>query len=107
MSTGASRVGTGDGSDSYFDDYVDDDDGDEDDEEDDNDSKADIYDAGDIDEKSFQVGVGDANWCIAGSAAKVCINDRLHPLTHLKQQHRDVAACSVGWLLKYKEPTSA
>ena len=44
MSTGASRVGTGDGSDSYFVDYVGDDDGDEDDEEEDNDSKADDYD---------------------------------------------------------------
>ena len=64
LSTGASRVGTGDGSDSYFDDYVDDDDGDEDDEEDDNDSKADDYDAGDGDGKSFRVRVGEAYWCI-------------------------------------------
>ena len=55
LSTGASRVGTGDGSDSYFDDDGDDDDGDEDDDEDDNDSKADDYDGGDGDDKSFQV----------------------------------------------------
>ena len=55
MSTGASRAGTGDGSDSYFDDDGDDDDGDEDDDEDDNDSKADDYDGGDGDDTSFQV----------------------------------------------------
>ena len=56
MSTGASRAGTGDGSDSYFDDDDgDDDDGDEDDDESDNDSKADDYDGGDGDDKSFHL----------------------------------------------------
>ena len=54
MSTGVSRAGTGDGSDSYFDDNGDDDDGDEDDDEDDNDSKADDYDGGDGDDEPFQ-----------------------------------------------------
>ena len=49
MSTDASRAGTGDGSDSYFDDDGDDDDGGKDDDEDDNDSKADDYDGGDGD----------------------------------------------------------
>ena len=69
MSTGTSRVGTGDGSDSYFDDYVDDDDGDKDDEENENDSKADDYDAGDGDDKFFRVRGGEAYLCIAGSVA--------------------------------------
>ena len=50
--------------DSYFDDDGDDADGHEDDNEDDNDSKADDYDAGDGDGKSFRVRVGEAYWCI-------------------------------------------
>ena len=73
MSADASCVGTGDGSDVYFDDYVDDDDGDGDDEENNNDSNADDYDAGDGDGKSFRVRGGEAYWCIAGSVAMVCI----------------------------------
>ena len=55
LSTGALHAGTGDGSDSYFDDDGDDDDGDEDDDEDDNDSKADDYDGDDGEDKAFQV----------------------------------------------------
>ena len=82
MSTRASRAGTGDGSDSYFDDDGDDDDGDEDDDEDDNDSKADDYDGGDGDNKSlhvqqqrctYRVPVDKASCRIAGSVAMLCI----------------------------------
>ena len=48
-------------------------DGDEDDDEDDNDSKADDYDGGDGDYKSFQMRVDKAYWRIAGSVAMLCI----------------------------------
>ena len=99
MSRGASRVGTGDGSDAYFDDYVDDDDGDEDDEEDDNGSQADDYDAGDGDGKSFRVRGGEAYWCIAGSVhllercSKLCSN-AMHLRKRTCSRSRRLCWCS-------------